>query len=146
MNMYLPVCENPVRSSTNEIASDIPHLDRKMFLNGIICLQASRPLRAKLLNGRAMLPYHRRREMQKVGYLHELGIGVLCRHHLALGVYDALAHRQRHHGGVEGARRRPDAAPVLVGAYVAVAGRRRRECLAAAVFALLPLAQCTLYR
>ncbi len=83
--------------------------------------------------------------MQKVGYLHELGIGVLGRHHLSLGVHHPLAHRERHDGGVKGARRRPDAAPVLVGAHGAVARRRRREGgLAAVVFPLLPLAQSTL--
>jgi hypothetical protein len=45
---------------------------------------------------------------------------------------------------VKGARGRPDAAPVLVGAHGAVARRRRGECLAAIVFPLLPLAQSTL--
>jgi hypothetical protein len=132
------------KSPTSGIASDIPHLDREVFLNGLIRLQTRRPPRAKPLKCRAMLPNHRRREMQKIRDLHELGIGVLGRHHMALGVHHPLAHRERHDGGVKGARRRPDAAPVLVGAHGAVARRRRGEGLAAAVFPLLPLAKSTL--
>ena len=59
----------------------------------------------------------RRRQVQKVGYLHELGVAVLFgRQAVVLGrvLHKALTHGERHRVLLEHGRRRPHVIPVLV--------------------------------